>query len=987
MRRRYLLQPLLLLLVFSFTTFSQSNIRTIDLQSLVVSDGSSAEQPVGYAFDNFGPYTAYERIWVFYSNGNNAVWRTREAADGAEWSDPTVIFSATNSPQFNTAFDGEYFHIIRAVDGDLRYRRGKAQPNGTIVFDPEVTAYSHATWKVRVTMFNGSPVEPRHFSIFVDSNKQPWIITKVSDGNETDSNYKPIALSSTTSDGTWVSRDGFPVDLATAYNWWANGRSVTVSELNNGIILFTWGNYRTSTLDPNRGFRARIWDNGTLGPIENTGLTWHTASTSVVVPEPWIALLNSQTEVARRNNDGTWERVDPGDMINKQWNVLTAHNGDVRLWDFNSQDLRYKQSSNNGETWGALTTKWSSPEDINQINGTHALWSQGSHHSMLWITGNSPYDIYMGIEGTIPHPDAPLLVSPVDGTADLPEDVTLIWRSVDIAHTYDVQVSTQPDFSTTVINETGVTDTTRNLTDLPLNITYYWRVRAVTEGETQSDWSEVWQFKTVGIPPAPALLSPADGAENQSTSLSFSWESSPGTERYQLQIATIQDFSATFFDQDNIIETSYTVNGLDNDRTYYWRVRAINEFGEGEWSGVWSFTTKIGVPSLPVLVTPENNAINQPITLTFEWEEADLADTYRFQVSKVSDFSSTVINVGNITETSYEVTNLEHSLNYYWRVNATNESGTSGWSSVWSFTTIIEKPAIPQLTSPADGAEGISTRPDLDWEDAARTETYQVQVATDSDFTSVVLDVEELENSSLSVVDEIDEFTTHYWRVRATNIGGTSDWSDVWQFTTDQAFPIAPALVSPEDGKTDVTDATLLWNSVPTATQYRVQISEEPDFSASIAVDRDDITNTFYTATNLEKWTTYYWRVRGISHVGEGYWSESRSFETGDIVSVEQIDNAIPTEFSLEQNYPNPFNPATTIRFGLPSEAIVYLEVYNMLGQRIATLISGEHYAAGMYEAVWDSRDDAGNPVSSGVYIYRISAGDYVNIKKMLLMK
>jgi hypothetical protein len=900
------------LLMVTTITFSQVTNKAINYESLVTVDGSTAETPVGYSFDNFGPYTAYEKIWVFYSNGSNAIWRTKQAEEGGNWSQSNILFSVTDSPQFNMAFDGEYFHFIRAVEGDLMYRRGKAQPDGSIQFDPEVTAYTHATWKLRTT--NGAV--PRHFAVTVDHEKHVWVALKVGDGDEVTSNFKPIAIASIATDGSWQNRTGFPVDLAVSYNSRANSRAFNVIEISPGKILFSWASYRSNTDDPQRGIRARLWSNGTLGSIEVTGMTYDAAASSVVVPQTDIALLNRGTEVARRNVDGSWDRIDPTEMINSSWNVLTARGGTIRLWDVSGTNIRYKESQNNGTTWGTLTTKWTAPESIYQINGSHAKGSQGTHHSILWATGTNPYDIYMGIEGTIPHPSAPLLVSPANGASDLPEDVTLIWRSIDIAHTYDVQVSTVSDFSTTVFNESGVTDTSITVTDLPLNITFYWRVRAVSEGGTGGDWSQVRNFTTVGIPPAPILVSPANGAPDQMTALTLSWDEAAGADTYQVQLATVSDFSTTFIDQSGITEISYDVDGLDNERTYYWRVRGKNDFGDGAWSQVWNFTTRSAIPIPPVLASPDDGMTNAPTSLTVSWQESPGADSYRLQISKVTDFSSTVLNVGSIIAESYDVTDLENSTTYYWRVNASNESGTSGWSSVRNFTTIIEIPSVPVLVAPANLADEVSTKPLLDWTVSDRAESYQVQVASDTAFDTILLEVSDIDSTSYRVVDELNAFTPYYWRVNATNIGGTSDWSSVRKFTTGQAFPVAPTLVSPENGTTEVVNALLLWNAVATATQYHLQISPSDDFSSTV-VNNNAVTNTFYTATNLIKFTQYYWRVRGISGVGAGEWSSTWSFTTGDIVSVERFGDEIPTTFALGQNYPNPFNPTTTIQFGL----------------------------------------------------------------------
>ena len=94
----------------------------------------------------------------------------------------------------------------------------------------------------------------------------------------------------------------------------------------------------------------------------------------------------------------------------------------------------------------------------------------------------------------------------------------------------------------------------------------------------------------------------------------------------------------------------------------------------------------------------------------------------------------------------------------------------------------------------------------------------------------------------------------------------------------------------------------------------------------------------------------------------------------------------LPTEFALEGNYPNPFNPTTTIQFALPEDASVTLEVFDATGRLVSTLINGQ-LSAGRYESVWNGRSDAGSTVASGVYLYRLRAGTFVETKTMLLMK
>ena len=111
--------------------------------------------------------------------------------------------------------------------------------------------------------------------------------------------------------------------------------------------------------------------------------------------------------------------------------------------------------------------------------------------------------------------------------------------------------------------------------------------------------------------------------------------------------------------------------------------------------------------------------------------------------------------------------------------------------------------------------------------------------------------------------------------------------------------------------------------------------------------------------------------------------------KAGDAAAGKQIlgdEIQLPTEYALNGNYPNPFNPTTTISFDLPEAADVRLEVFDMMGRRIATLVNSE-LSAGSYETVWNARNDAGGQVASGVYLYRLQAGSFVSVSRMVLMK
>jgi hypothetical protein len=97
--------------------------------------------------------------------------------------------------------------------------------------------------------------------------------------------------------------------------------------------------------------------------------------------------------------------------------------------------------------------------------------------------------------------------------------------------------------------------------------------------------------------------------------------------------------------------------------------------------------------------------------------------------------------------------------------------------------------------------------------------------------------------------------------------------------------------------------------------------------------------------------------------------------------SIDENLTTLPVEYALNQNYPNPFNPTTTIRYQLPQAGHVTLVVYNILGQQVASLVDGQ-ISAGIHSVAFDA-----NRLASGVYLYRIQAGNYVEVRKMLLIK
>ena len=122
--------------------------------------------------------------------------------------------------------------------------------------------------------------------------------------------------------------------------------------------------------------------------------------------------------------------------------------------------------------------------------------------------------------------------------------------------------------------------------------------------------------------------------------------------------------------------------------------------------------------------------------------------------------------------------------------------------------------------------------------------------------------------------------------------------------------------------------------------------------------------------------------VNDSSYIGYyGFWHEIFAQEVGIKDRTASTVFNVPKVFSLSQNYPNPFNPITKINYALPTDSHVRLDIYNILGQKVATLIDGNQ-KAGYKTARWDA-----GSFSSGIYFYRLQAGDFVQTRKMVLLK
>lgn len=479
-------------------------------------------------------------------------------------------------------------------------------------------------------------------------------------------------------------------------------------------------------------------------------------------------------------------------------------------------------------------------------------------------------------------------------------------------------------------------------------------------------------YAIVAAPAAPALLFPPDSATNQVTSLPMQWTSTLTSTEYELQVATDSVFGSIVFDDSTLTDTVKLAGPFANFTTHFWHVRARNNVGWSPYSAARRFTT--GFTAVSTTVNPYWNLLSVPVTL--------------LDYSRSAVFPTSIAQALKFTGTYVATDTLGNQLGYWVRFSAGGPLGLAGNLIASDTIDVVEGWNLIGSISTPVAASDVSSDPDTLI--SSSFYAYHNGYALADTIQPMLGHWVRMSGSGQLILSTGGLAKPSAHRVTAASMGvfNSIQLSDAKGSSQKLWFGTAPAEgislnryelpPMPPAGIFDVryaSNRSLVLGDANTVHRYPIRIS-----SASYPV-------RISWTTNREPFQA--WLAAGGRTVSmQAFGSVEIADPDADITLILGSAPQLPTEFSLEQNYPNPFNPSTVMKYRLPVDSRVRLQVYDVLGQRVATLVDGIQ-PAGFKQVEWNA---AG--LASGVYLYRMDAvavsdpgNTFSDTRKMFLLK
>ncbi|MBP7497204.1 MAG: hypothetical protein KA792_06045, partial [Bacteroidales bacterium] len=550
---------------------------------------------------------------------------------------------------------------------------------------------------------------------------------------------------------------------------------------------------------------------------------------------------------------------------------------------------------------------------------------------------------------------APTLIDPANKAENISTFITLRWAPVAGAFYYKVQIDTAKLTDKTPAYSTIITPAD-SIRYLLFGTKYYWRVKSYSEDKKDSSkWSDVFSFTVIY---KPELTTPADTATNIKIPLNLTWKTISGTQNYDYQIDLTPKFNTSFKYESSVNGKNNTVslssNILEYGKKYYWRVRARHNKSTSDWSNAFSFTTINNITDAPKASSPENNSNGIATTVTFKWHPVANAIKYIFQYSLSNNFNS-ILSSDTITVNSIEKKELLFNNKYYWRIKASNLNNISNWSNIFNFT-IIDKPV---LLAPDNNLTNSNTdKVTLKWNAINGVNNYICETDINNSFNSDKFKTYLVSNTELKL-PKLDNETQYFWRVKAIHSKDSSNYSDIFNFTTLSLKLSSPLLINPKNQSVaEPLSITFNWSKINTANSYRFVLSLNENFDSSL-IDSTLSANSIMIE-NLLYNTLYYWRVKSNNDKDTSDWSVVYNFNTFD--KFPALTNII-----YPLNNANNINPSLEINWTKIDSATTYIlqtdvnpDFSNPLSDTLSTLTkdtSNLNFGSSYYLRIKTSKD------------------------------
>ncbi len=362
------------------------------------------------------------------------------------------------------------------------------------------------------------------------------------------------------------------------------------------------------------------------------------------------------------------------------------------------------------------------------------------------------------------------------------------WNKVVGATNYNLQIAKDSDFVQVVSNHLVLSDTFYLEKNLTSNSEYFWKVSGSND-YSSGEWSEIRKFSTALTPPD--LLQPTNKAMNVKLSTEIKWESIPSASFYYLQVSSDSLFKTLIVDNPKYYSSTYKLQNLEYDKTYFWRVMVTTTGGISTWSDIWEFQTRQEFYiEKPMLKSPGSEVYNQLLAGIFEWDPTPSAISYNLELSESINFDVNKFQITDLDQTNFNYKDLEYNKQYFWRVQAVGSKSISDWSDTYSFFTLLDTPV---MLNPDNSAINVSLNTVFKWNNVEGATEYALQFGRDEGF--YIRTDKTVNGNEITNIGWLNGFSKYFWRVKALSGKKEGLWSQAWSFTTDHLSNVDPNVV------------------------------------------------------------------------------------------------------------------------------------------------------------------------------------------------